>query len=102
MSEVDLYSDYSEEDFEDLSAEAMALLQEDPSMGISQAIASLSDEGDREAAYITALLMISVDDEIPESEENYIADLQKALNISDERADEIIDELFSEDEEEEE
>jgi hypothetical protein len=99
LSEVDLYADYSEEDFDNLAAEALALL-EDPSAAIGQAIASLEDEASREAAYITALLVISIDDDIPEDEENYIADLQKALNISDERADEIICELFGEEDEE--
>ncbi len=106
LSEVDLYADYSEEDFDNLAAEALALLQEDASAGIGQAIASLENKGSREAAYITALMIISVDDDIPEEEEDYIADLQKALNISDKRSDEIIDELFGEeceeDEEEEE
>ena len=56
----------------------------------------------REAAYITALMVISIDGDIPEEEEDYIADLQKALNISDKRSDEIIDELFGEEDEEEE
>ena len=60
------------------------------------------NKGLREAAYITALMAVSVDGDIPEEEENYIADLQKALNISDKRSDEIIDELFGEEEEEEE
>jgi hypothetical protein len=53
-------------------------------------------------AYITALMVISIDGDISEEEEDYIADLQKALNISDKRSDEIIDELFGEEEEEEE
>jgi tellurite resistance protein len=102
LSEVDLYADYSEDDFDNLAAEALSLLHEDPSAGISQAIVSLEDKGSREAAYITALLVISIDGEIPPEEEDYIADLQKALNISDKRAVKIIDELFGEDDEDEE
>jgi hypothetical protein len=38
LSEVELYADYSEEDFDNLTAEALALLEEDPSAGISQAM----------------------------------------------------------------
>ena len=38
LSEVDMYADYSEEDFDNLAAEALALLEEDPSAGISQAM----------------------------------------------------------------
>ncbi|MFH7027377.1 MAG: hypothetical protein ACHBN1_18735 [Heteroscytonema crispum UTEX LB 1556] len=73
-----------------------------PDAAIEQAIASLPDEGYREAAYITALMVVAIDDELPESEQDYMAGLQQALDISDERAEEIIDEIFSEEKEDEE
>jgi hypothetical protein len=43
-----------------------------------------------------------MEEDIPESEEDYLFELQEALKISDERAEELIDEIFEEYEEEEE
>lgn len=106
LSGVGLFEDYSEEDFEDLTAQVVSLIEEeDPEELVAQAIDSLPNEGYREAAYITAILVVGIDEEVPEAEQDYISELQGALNISDERAQELIDELFGEydeDEEEEE
>ena len=38
LCELDLYGDHSEEDFDNLAAVALALLEEDPSAGIGQAM----------------------------------------------------------------
>ncbi|MBE9105258.1 hypothetical protein IQ229_09985, partial [Nostoc cf. edaphicum LEGE 07299] len=65
-------------------------------------IESLPNRGYREAAYITAILVVGIDEEVPENEQDYISELQEALNISDERAQELIDAVFGEEEEEEE
>lgn len=106
LSGVGLFEDYSEEDFEDLTEQVVSLIEEEePEELVAQAIDSLPNEGYREAAYITAILVVGIDEEVPEAEQDYISELQEALNISDERAQELIDELFGEydeDEEEEE
>ncbi|BAZ30463.1 hypothetical protein NIES4074_29230 [Cylindrospermum sp. NIES-4074] len=106
LSGVGLFEDYSEEDFEELTEQVVSLIEEeDPEELVAQAIDSLPNEDYREAAYITAILVVGIDEEVPEAEQDYISELQGALNISDERAQELIDELFGEydeDEEEEE
>lgn len=106
LSGVGLFEDYSEEDFEDLTEQVVSLIEEeDPEELVAQAIDSLPNEEYREAAYITAILVVGIDEEVPEAEQDYISELQGTLNISDERAQELIDELFGEydeDEEEEE
>ncbi|BAZ15715.1 hypothetical protein NIES4071_75870 [Calothrix sp. NIES-4071] len=76
--------------------------QEGVAGAMELAIASLDSKEDREVAYITAVCVVAVDGEVPSNEEEYLNDLQKALKISDERASEIIDELFAEEEYEEE
>jgi tellurite resistance protein len=103
LSSVSGFEEYSEEDFQELAEKAIAVIEEEgPDAAIEQAIASLPEEGYREAAYITALMVVAIDGELPETEEDYMAGLQQALDISDERASEIIDEIFGEEEEEEE
>ncbi|MGH1393308.1 MAG: tellurite resistance TerB family protein [Trichormus sp.] len=94
------FEDYSDEDFEELGEKIASVIEEeDPEELIAQAINSLSNKSYREAAYITAILVVGIDEEVPENEQNYISELQEALNISDERAQELIDEIFGEEEE---
>ncbi|MHC5613023.1 MAG: hypothetical protein ACYTXA_18955 [Nostoc sp.] len=50
----------------------------------------------------TAILVVGIDEEVPEAEQDYISELQEALKISDKRAQELIDEVFGAEEEEEE
>lgn len=101
LSEVSLFEDYSEEDFQALTEKVNSLLdQTAPEDLIASAIASLPNEEYREAVYITAILIVGIDGEVPESEKEYISELQAALDISDERSQELIDEVFKEEEEE--
>ncbi|MCC5608545.1 tellurite resistance TerB family protein [Nostoc sp. CHAB 5834] len=103
LSRVNLFEDYSEEDFEELTEKVVSLIEEEePEDLIAQSIESLPNKGYREAAYITAILVVGVDEEVPEAEQDYISELQEALNISDERAQELIDGVFGEEDEEEE
>lgn len=103
LSAIDLYEDYSEEDFAALGTEIGTLIREEGIEAVAaQAIITAREEGLEEAAYIIALVVIASDGEVPESEQEYIDSLYQALGISEERANEIIDELFSDDEEEEE
>lgn len=96
------FEDYSDEDFEELGQKVAALFEEEePAELIVQAINSLPNKSYREAAYITAILVVGIDEEVPESEQDYISELQEALNISSQRAQELIDEVFGEDEEDE-
>lgn len=100
LESVGQFEDYIEEDFEHLSEKVATLIEEeDPEELIAQAIESLPNRDYREAAYITAILVVGIDEEVFDSEQNYISELQEALNISDERAQELIDEVFGAEEE---
>jgi hypothetical protein len=100
---IDLFESYSEEDFEKLTAKVNTVIKEQELENlIPGAIASLTKKNYREAAYITAILIVGMEEEIPESEEDFLFELQEALKISDDRAEELIDEVFEEYEEEEE
>jgi hypothetical protein len=99
LGAISQFEDYSDDDFQQLTDKVYSLLEEEEAQNvIDQAIASLPNQDYREAAYITALTVVAIDDEVPQAEEEYLAELQQALNISDERAEEIIDELFGEEE----
>jgi len=103
LSAIAQFEDYEEEDFEELGEKVAALIEEeDAETLIAQAVNSLPDRDYREAAYITAILVVGIDEEVPESEQDYISELQEALNISNNRAQELINEVFGEDDEEEE
>ncbi|BAY09785.1 tellurite resistance TerB family protein [Calothrix sp. NIES-2098] len=102
LAGISQFEDFSERDFEELTQKVYSLLdEEEPEEVIEQAIASLPDEEYREAAYITALLVVGIDGEIPDSEQDYISELQDALNITNRRAQQIIDHIFGEDDEDE-
>lgn len=98
------FEEDSEEDFDALTAKVnMIRSGNEVETLIPSAIASLTKKKDRESAYIiSAILILGMDEDIPESEEEYLFELQEALKISDERAEELIDEVFEELEEEEE
>jgi hypothetical protein len=103
LCSVSGFEDYSEEDYVKLYNRAIDVLNEEGSdEAFVQAVASLPNKDYREAAYVTALTVITVDGECPEEEEDFLAQLQEALKISDTRAEEIMDECFGEEEEEEE
>jgi tellurite resistance protein len=99
LSSIELYSDYTEEDFEGLGIEIADLIDEaGVEAVVSQAVTTVRDEGIEEAAFIVALIVIAADGEVPEEEQEYIDNLCEALGISVERANEIIDEIFAEEE----
>lgn len=103
LGRVGLFEDYSDDDFEELTEKVVNLIeQEDPEDLIAQSIESLPNKAYREAAYIAAILVVGIDEEVPESEQDYISELQEAFKISDERAQELIDAVFGEDEDEDE
>lgn len=102
LSGISQFEDFSEDDYQELTDKVYTLLdEEDADEVFEQAIASLPDQDYREAAYITAILVVGIDGEVPESQQDYISELQEALKISDRRAQEIIDEVFGENEDEE-
>lgn len=103
LSSTSEFEEYSEEDLQSVVDSAMEVYEQEGVAGaIELAIASLDSKEYREIAYITAVCVVAVDGEVPSNEEEYINDLQKSLKISDERASEIMDELFAEEEYEEE
>lgn len=100
---IGLYEDFSDEDLHELGAKVSALVQEEGADAVfAQAIESLSDRDLKEVAFIVTMAVLAVDGEVPEAEEEYLEDLRQALKISDDRAQELIAEMFSEEEEEEE
>ncbi|MBD2439650.1 tellurite resistance TerB family protein [Nostoc sp. FACHB-110] len=102
LESVAQFEDYTDEDFEALGEKVATLIEEEePEDLIVQAINSLPNKGYREAAYITAILVVGIDEEVFDSEQDYISELQEALNISNERAQELIDEVFGADEDDE-
>ncbi|BAZ41079.1 hypothetical protein NIES4101_70410 [Calothrix sp. NIES-4101] len=102
LGSVSQFEDYTDEDYEELTDKVFSLLdEEDAETVLAQAIASLPNKSYREAAYTTAIVVVGIDGEVPEEEQDYISELQEALNISNERAQEIIDAVFGADEEEE-
>ena len=97
------FENYSEEDFNKLTAKVNTLIKEQKVENlIPNAIASLTKKSYRETAYKTAMLILGMDEDIPESDGDYLFELQEVLKISDERAEELIDEIFEEFEEDEE
>ncbi|MEH2360660.1 tellurite resistance TerB family protein [Nostoc sp.] len=103
LGAVSQFEDFSDEDYEELTQKVVSLLEEEEAeVLIKQAIESLPNKDYREAAYITAILVVGIDEEVPEAEQDYISELQEALKISDKRAQELIDEVFGAEEEEEE
>ncbi|UBF23940.1 tellurite resistance TerB family protein [Kovacikia minuta CCNUW1] len=102
LSSIDLYEDYSEEDFAALGNEIANLIREEGVESVvGQAISTARDEEIEEATFVVALMVVAADGEVPEEEQEYINNLCQALGISEERANEIIDEIFSDAEEEE-
>jgi hypothetical protein len=100
---IDPFVEYSEENFNDLTKKVNSLIAEqEVETLIPNAITSLTEKSYSESAYITAILILGIDEDIPESEEEYLFELQDALKISDDRAEELIDEVFGEYEDEEE
>lgn len=103
LSAIDLYEDYSEDDFIALGTDIGNLIKEEGIEAVAaQAITTAREEGLEEAAFIVALVVIASDGEVPEAEQEYIDSLYQALGISEERANEMIDELFSDEEDEDE
>ncbi|MEH1930186.1 tellurite resistance TerB family protein [Nostoc sp.] len=103
LGAVSQFEDFSDEDFEELTEKVTSLLEEEEAeVLMKQAIESLPNKNYREAAYTTAILVVGIDEEVPEAEQDYISELQEALKISDKRAQELIDEVFGAEEEDEE
>lgn len=91
LGKISQFANYSNQEFKDLTTKVINLLDEGDGTEslIHTAVSSLPNKDYREAAYITAILTVSVDGEIYEEEEDFIYDLQEALSISDERAEEL-------------
>ncbi len=103
LSGIGLYEEYSDEDLQELGEKVGAMIREDGADAVfAQAIESLPNRDLKETAFIVATVVLAIDGEVPEAEEEYLEDLRMALKISDDRAQELIDELFSEDDEDDE
>ena len=99
LSVIDLYEDYSEDDFVALGTEIGTLIKEEGIEAVvAQAIATARDEGLQEAAFAVAVYVVAADGEVPEEEQEYINNLCQALGLSENRANAIIDEVFADEE----
>ncbi|RFP55104.1 MAG: hypothetical protein BJG00_015035 [Limnothrix sp. CACIAM 69d] len=109
-AEFELFEDYSDDELVEIVDKVVAASEaSDAQTLLGSALAVVTQNEDlAEIALITAILIVAADGEVPESEEDYLNELQTALGVSDDRANEIVEALFSdeedfeEDEEEEE
>ncbi len=100
LAEIEVFENYSEEEVEAIFDKISSIAQEEGVEALlNSSLEALPNQDLREAALMTAFLIVSSDDDIPDSEEEYLTALQGLLGISDDRYDEIIDELFTEEEE---
>lgn len=103
-AEFEIFEEYSDDDLVEIVDKVVAASEESnvPTL-LGSALATLTESEElAEIALITAILIVAADGEVPESEEDYLNELQSALGIPDDRANEIVEALFSEEEDEEE
>lgn len=101
LEEIELFENYETEEIDEMFNKVKAISDEEGVEGLlNTAVAALPNKHLRDAALMTAMLIVSADDEIPEDEEDFLGALQGLLRISDDRYNEIIDELFGAEEEE--
>ncbi|HEY9615726.1 MAG TPA: tellurite resistance TerB family protein [Microcoleaceae cyanobacterium] len=100
LDSIDYFEEYSEEEIDESLEKIKSIAREEGGAVLfNTALAALTDEEYQEAGLMIAMLVVSVDGEIPEEEEEYLTEIQQQLGISDERYDELIDELFGDEEE---
>ena len=103
-AEFEIFEEYSDDELIEIVDKVVAVSEESsvPTL-FSSALVSLTESEElAEIALITAILIVAADGEVPESEEDYLNELQSALGIPDDRANEIVEALFSEEDEDEE
>ncbi|MGI0485218.1 tellurite resistance TerB family protein [Pantanalinema rosaneae CENA516] len=103
LDAIEYFEEYSEEEIDESLEKIKAIAREEGGAALfNSSLAALTDEEYQEAGLIIAMLVVSADGEIPEEEEDYLTAIQQRLGISDERYDELVDELFEEEDYEEE
>jgi hypothetical protein len=97
LEDIDPFGEYTEKDFEKLTDQVNTVISQNKIENlIPSAIASLTKNSYRESVYIIALLIIGFDEDISKADEKYLLELQVMLKISEERAGELITEVFEE------
>jgi len=103
LQEIEFFEEYSEEEFDDLLSKIVSIGQDEGvDVLLNSSVEALSNKDYKEAALMTAFLIVSADEDVPAEEEEYLSALQGLLGISDDRYDEILEELFGEDDDEDE
>lgn len=103
LQEIEFFEEYSEEEFDDLLSKIVSIGQDEGvDVLLNSSIEALSNKDYKEAALMTAFLIVSADEDVPAEEEEYLSALQGLLGISDDRYDELLEELFGEEDDEEE
>lgn len=94
---LDFFSDYTDEDLQELGARVGSLFQKEGiGAAVDMAIASLEDDVDlQESALMAAFFILIMDGEMPPEEEEYLTDLYQALNIDEERYCELLDSVVA-------
>lgn len=103
LAEIELFENYDSDEIDEMFNKVNEIVEEEGVEALlNSAVEALPNSDLRDAALMTAMLVVASDDAIPEEEEGFLGTLQEMLNISDERYNEIIAELFDEEEYEEE
>jgi tellurite resistance protein len=103
IADFEIFEEYSDDDFDETLDKLSEAFDEPGIEAVcGSALAALStNEEFAEIALIVAILIVAADGEVPESEQEYLNSLQVALGIPDDRAEEIVESLFSEEDDEE-
>jgi uncharacterized tellurite resistance protein B-like protein len=103
LQEIEFFEEYSEEEFDDLLSKIVSIGQDEGvDVLLNSSVEALSNKDYKEAALMTAFLIVSADEDVPAEEEEYLGALQGLLGISDDRYDELLEELFGEEDDEDE
>jgi uncharacterized tellurite resistance protein B-like protein len=103
LQEIEFFEEYSEEEFDDLLSKIVSIGQDEGvDVLLNSSVEALSNKDYKEAALMTAFLIVSADEDVPAEEEEYLSALQGLLGISDDRYDELLEELFGEEDDEDE
>lgn len=104
INESDLFEDYGDDDIQAMFDKITGLINDNEGgLGVlfNTAVESLPEDW-TETAFEAAAAVVLSNESVEDSEDSFLSDLAQALDLSQETAQEIIDELISDYEEEEE
>ncbi len=94
--DFEVFEEYSEEEITDIVQRLLEIAQEDGLGALfNTASAALSDDIVLDAFAAGAIVLIDEELVIPQQQQSYLKDLQQALDLEDEEAEEIIQEVIA-------